>query len=90
MGEVPQSNQRLDVEQVHDHGENLFIIYHVSNFMFSCILLDESASCESNEIQLFPGNSSESFILVFFVFFDTWYIIKYLLTRTFGKKYVLW
>ena len=25
-----------------------------------------------------------------FVFFYTWYIIKYLLTETFGKQYVLW
>ena len=26
----------------------------------------------------------------FFRFFDSWYIIKYLLTETSGKQYVLW
>ena len=26
----------------------------------------------------------------FFLFFDPWYIIKYLLTETSGKQYVLW
>ena len=27
---------------------------------------------------------------LFFRFFDSWYIIKYLLTKTSGKQYVLW
>ena len=27
---------------------------------------------------------------LFFRFFDSWYIIKYLLTETSGKQYVLW
>jgi hypothetical protein len=40
------------------------INYGQTEFMFSCISLDESVSRESHEILMSPGNSSERWTLL--------------------------
>ena len=71
------------------------IIYQSSKFSFLCVLLVESVSREIEEIKLSPSHQRAREIMhyspvIFFRFFDSWYIIKYLLTETSGKQYVLW
>jgi hypothetical protein len=66
----------------------IIIIYQVSKFMFSCIILDENVSCE---IYLSPGNSYDQWTLLLFSenYWAFSFPLKYLLTGILGKEFVL-